>query len=266
MQLSQLFVHPMKSSRGIDSREAEVTLRGLKHDREWLLATPDGQFITGREQPLLVRVEITPRPDGAEFRAPGRTSLQVRHSDFAAGIEATVWSDRFAAWHGDSAADAWFSAYLGQPCRLLWLGEQSARPQKDARPGTLSFADGYPFLLINRASLGDLNSQLASPVTTRHFRPNLVVDADFPWEEDEWKRIRIGEIEFEAIKPCTRCLFTTVEPDSGIPAASGEPMQTLMRLRQRPEGICFGINLVALNAGTLHVGDPVEVLESALEF
>jgi hypothetical protein len=266
MQLSQLFIHPMKSSRGIDRGEARITLRGLEHDREWLLVLPNGQFITGREQPALVRVEITPQAAGALFHAPGLPPLQVRHQDFSAPLDATVWKDQFTAWHGDTTADAWFSHYLGQPCRLLWLGQHSARQQKGGRPGTLSFADGYPFLLINRASLAELNSQLAEPVTTRHFRPNLVVDADFPWEEDDWKRIKIGEVEFEITKPCTRCEFTTVDPDTGERNPNNEPMKTLIRTRQLAEGICFGLNLVALNEGTLRVGDRVEVLESSLAF
>lgn len=266
MQLSQLFIHPLKSSRGIDSTEAIVTQRGLVHDREWLLASPNGQFITGREEPSLVRLDVTPQAEGAEFRAPDRTTLTVRHASFATPLDTTVWKDQFIAWHGDTAADAWFSDYLGRPCRLLWLGEHSARPQKAGRPGTLSFADGYPFMLINRASLNELNSQLAEPVTTRHFRSNLVVDGDFPWQEDEWKRIKIGEVEFELTKPCTRCLFTTVDPDTGVPSSNHEPMQTLIRMRQLPAGICFGVNLVALNEGMIRVGDPVEVLESALVF
>lgn len=266
MQLTQLFIHPMKSSRGIDSRTATVTLRGLEHDREWLLASPNGQFITGREQPSLVRVEITPQADGAVFHAPGQDPLTVQHASFTAPLDATVWKDQFTAWQGDAAADAWFSAYLGQPCRLLWLGKDSARQQKDGGEGTLSFADGYPFLLINRASLADLNSQLAEPVTARHFRPNLVVDADFPWEEDEWKRIKIGEVEFEITKPCTRCIFTTVDPETAELNPSREPMKTLMRTRRLDEGVCFGVNLVALNEGVIQVGDEVEVLESSLAF
>ena len=257
MHLSQLFIHPMKSSRGIDSQQATVTPRGFLHDREWLLASPDGQFITGREQPSLVKVDIAPDSHGALFQAPGQAPLTVRKNDFANAVNTTVWSDHFTAWHGDTAADAWFSAYLGQPCQLLWLGEQSSRQQHDGHEGTLSFADGYPYLLINRASLNDLNSQLAQPVSTRHFRPNLVVDADFPWEEDEWKRVRIGEVEFELTKPCSRCQFTTVDPDSGVTNPTGEPMLTLMRTRQLDEGVCFGINLVALNSGTVQVGDVV---------
>ncbi|KZE33465.1 MOSC domain-containing protein [Crenobacter luteus] len=265
MQLTELYVHPMKSSRGNALEAAAVTPRGLAHDREWLLVEPDGRFITGRTAPGLVRVEVEPTVDGARFSTPGRAPLVVEHAAFTAPHDATVWKDRFPAWHGDATADAWFSAFLGQPCRLLWLGRESQRAQKDDA-AELSFADGYPYLLINRASLAELNAQLAEPVGARHFRANLVVDADFAWQEDEWQRIRVGEVEFEITKPCTRCVFTTVDPERGERRADGEPMKTLIRTRALPEGICFGVNMRALNSGTIRIGDALEVLESKFEF
>lgn len=265
MRLSELYVHPLKSSRGNALESAAVTPRGLAHDREWLLVEPDGRFITGRTAPGLVRVEVEPSEAGARFAAPGRDALVVAHDSFNVPHDATVWKDRFSAWHGNKAADAWFSEYLGQPCRLLWLGGASQRTQKDDA-AELSFADGYPYLLINRASLAELNAQLAEPVGARHFRANLVVDADFAWQEDEWRRIRVGEVEFEITKPCTRCVFTTVDPELGERRADGEPMKTLIRTRALPEGICFGVNMRAVNSGVVRVGDEVEVVESRFEF
>ncbi|RXZ44762.1 MOSC domain-containing protein [Crenobacter cavernae] len=265
MRLTELYVHPLKSSRGNALESATAGPRGLEGDREWLLASPAGHFITGRTAPSLVRVVVEPHADGARFTAPGREALAVEQTRFTTPHDATVWKDQFSAWHGDAAADAWFSDYLGQPCRLLWLGRESQRAQKGG-DGELSFADGYPYLLINRASLDELNAQLAEPVTTRHFRANLVVDADFAWEEDEWKQIRVGDVEFEITKPCTRCIFSTVDPELGKRRSDGEPMRTLLRTRALPEGICFGVNMRALNGGVVRVGDSVEVVESKFEF
>lgn len=265
MHLSQLYIHPLKSGRGIEYSQAYASHQGLLHDREWLLTHPDGRFITARDYPQLVRVQMDLMPGAVLFKAPGKSPIAAIASAYTRPAATQVWKDSFSAWHGDDTVDAWFSDYLGTPCRLLWLGLRSARPQKSGEHG-LSFADGYPYLIVNQASLDELNRQLPRPVTLRHFRPNLVIEGAYPFEEDEWKVLRVGALEFELVKPCTRCILTTVDPDSGEKSEDREPMTTLMRTRRLPEGVCFGVNAVLRGEGLLHVGDAVEVLESKLEF
>ena len=265
MQLASMFVHPLKSTRGIAYHRAYASWQGLLHDREWLLADETGRFITARDYPQLVNVQCSLIPGAILFQAAGHPSVAALTTQFDTPCATTVWKDQFTAYHGSATVDDWFSRYLGIPCRLLWLGRRSQRKQKTIDQG-LSFADGYPYLLVNQGSLDELNSQLAKPATTRHFRPNLVVEGALPYEEDDWKVVRIGSIVFDVAKPCTRCTLTTVNPDNGTPSTDSEPLATLIKTRQLPEGICFGVNLVPRSEGMLQLGDPVEVLELRYTF
>jgi len=265
MQLTSLFVHPLKSGRGIEYHRAFASFQGLLHDREWVLIDADGTCITARTVPQMVLIETVLLPGAALFKFPGKEPILAMSTQYHREVEAQIWRDRFVAYHGDSQVDAWFCEALQTPCRLCWLGLKSTRQQIDG-PHELSFADGYPYLLLNQASLLDLNQQLKTPVTLRHFRPNLTISGATAFEEDEWKSLRIGEVIFDVTLPCTRCILTTVDPDLGTKNAHDEPLATLQRTRMKDEGICFGVNLVARNEGVLRVGDEMEILETNYEF
>ncbi|EEG06897.1 MOSC domain-containing protein [Pseudogulbenkiania ferrooxidans] len=265
MQLASMYVHPLKSARGIPYARAFASWQGLLHDREWLLTDEAGRFITARDYPQLLTIRCTPIPGAILLQAPDAAPIAALATEFDTPSATSVWKDHFTAYHGSPRTDAWFSRYLGIPCRLLWLGCRSHRKQKTSEHG-LSFADGYPYLLVNQSSLDELNTQLPQPVTQRHFRPNLVVSGATPYEEDDWKVVRIGAVIFDVAKPCTRCTLTTVNPDNGMPSPDGEPLATLIKTRQLPEGICFGVNLVPRNEGILQLGDPFEVLELRYTF
>ena len=162
---------------------------------------------------------------------------------------ATVWKDSFAAYTTTDEADDWFSKVLGLRVELLFTGEQSNRV-RDKLGHNVSFADGYPVLVISEASLEELNRRSAEQHSMDQFRTNLVVSDTTPFEEDTWKRIRIGEVEFESVKPCERCILTTVNTRRGTFRESKEPLKTLQEFRANERGgVFFGQNLVALNQG-----------------
>jgi len=265
MQLTHMFVHPMKSARGIAYNRAYASLQGLLHDREWLLVTPAGEFLTARDHPRMLLIEMDLIPGGMLLKAEGQSPILAMTQVYQQSLATAVWQDAFTALHGDPQVDAWFTRVLGIECKLLWLGMKSTRTLKNATT-PMSFADGYPYLLVNQASLDALNQELSQAVTLRHFRPNLVVAGALPYEEDDWSVIQIGDIVFDVAKPCTRCQMTTVDPDTGKFSDANEPMKTLVRTRQLPEGICFGVNLVARNEGLLELGANVEILESRYSF
>lgn len=260
MQLTQIYVHPLKSCRGNAVDESRVQAMGLEHDRRWMVATPEGVFLTGRQHPRLVWVEVAADAAGASFSAPGMAPLRVSVAEMAELQSVDVWGDAFMAYAGSAEADFWLSDYLGVNCRLFYVGETTTRRTEQGTSRPVAFADGYPLLLIGQASLDDLNSRLQLPVTMRHFRPNLVVQTGAAFEEDGWRRLRIGDVEFEHPKPCTRCIFTTIDPETALPSADREPLLTLAGYRRFENGTRFGINLTALNEGVVRVGDMVEVL------
>ncbi|GAA3550245.1 hybrid-cluster NAD(P)-dependent oxidoreductase [Zobellella aerophila] len=262
--ITGLHLYPLKSAAGISVAEAWVSREGLQGDRRYMLARPDGSFITARTHPRLQQVWVTQVADGLELAFAGMPGLAVRPGLFQRRPVATgVWNDSFTAWSTHPDYDTWFSQILEEPVQLLWLGEESGRYRQKLGTG-VSFADGYPLLLISQASLEDLNLRADALQQMSQFRTNLVVSASRPFEEDGWKRIRIGEVEFRVAKPCSRCIMTTVEPGSARFNRLKEPLAALTRYRRGEDGeVYFGQNLVALNEGQIRQGDVIEVLEYA---
>jgi uncharacterized protein YcbX len=265
MHLSSIYLYPVKSCAALAAAQGMVEARGLAGDRRWLIVDDAGKFLTGRQLPLLVRLRATPLPGGLQLAAPASGEIIVAAPPAgAARRRVTVWKDEVdAADAGDDAA-AWLSGLLGRAVRLVHMDGRSSRPVSPthSRPGDqVSFADAYPLLLVSQASLDGLNARLAAPLPMARFRPNLVVDGvAAPHAEDGWKRVRIGAVEFDVVKPCTRCVFTTVDTDRGEFDPTGEPLATLKGYRRSDAGITFGMNLIARGAGTLRPGDAVAVL------
>ncbi len=284
MRLSALYRYPLKSSAALSVDALEIEPRGPRHDRRWMVVDEDGRFLTARALPEMVRIRAEPvrataDGEGLRLSAPGMDPivLPAPPSD-APRLAVTVWKDTVDAQTVGAAADAWLSDCLGRPVRLVRM-DATARRAVDpayAQPGDeVGFADGYPLLLISQAALDDLNARLAAigaaPVTMTHFRPNLVVDGVPAHAEDGWRRVRIGALEFDAVKPCTRCVFTTVDPALGRRRDDGQPLEILKSYRRTPAGITFGMNLIPRGSsprgskprdtGTLRLHDPVEVLD-----
>ena len=263
MHLAGLYLYPIKSSAPLAMETAMVEARGLQHDRRWMVVDAEGRFLTGRQLPRLTLVRAIPGPGGLSLDAPGMPSLQVPFPLAATTVPVSVWKSDVAARPVSAAADGWLSDFLRQPARLVHMDAGVVRPMTDAhaRPGDeVSFADAFPLLLVSRAALDGLNARLAKPVSMLQFRPNLVVDGVAAHAEDGWKRIRIGDVEFDVAKPCTRCVFTTVDPARGERDPDGEPLRTLIGYRRSGDGVTFGQNLIPRSLGTLQAGDVVEVL------
>lgn len=262
--LDSIHLYPIKSTAGMPLARARVTEEGLLGDRRYMVVKPDGSFITARTHPQLQQVVATPMEGGLQLRYPGLEPLTLREQDFSRIPRATgVWGDRFTALQTQPQADHWLSQVAGEPVQLLWLGETSDRFRE--KTGTrVSFADGYPLLLIGQGSLDDLNLRSDALHQMSQFRTNLVASGTRPFEEDGWRRIRIGEVEFRVAKPCSRCIMTTVEPGTDRFNALKEPLATLTRYRRGEDGeVYFGQNLVALNEGWIEAGSEIEVLERA---
>ncbi len=261
--LSAPNIFPLKSCAPLPLRVAEVERRGLRYDRRWIVTDANGRFLTGRQHPRLTLLRVVPDRDALDVTAPGMPPLRLEQPGAGDRTEVTVWANTVAALPAGDAADAWMSAFLGMPAHLAYMDDACVRPVNPdyARPDDeVSFADAFPLLLISEAALDALNAKLASPVPMLRFRPNLVVAHTTPHAEDSWKRIRIGAVEFDLVKPCSRCVFTTVDFERGAFDPSGEPLRTLTTYRRGERGVTFGQNVIPRGLGTLRVGDAVEVL------
>ncbi len=265
--LTSLTIYPLKSCAGLPLTRATVEPLGIQHDRRWMAIRPDGSFMTGRELPALLLVRALPGPTGLQLSAPGMPELQVPLPPAdAPRIDVTVWKDTCSAARAAAEADRWLSEYLGQPTLLVHVDARMDRPvdpQYGAAGDRVSFADGYPLLLISQASLDDLNQRVAHPLPMARFRPNLVVEGCAPFAEDGWKRLRIGTVELAVVKPCDRCVFTTLDPQTAKADPQQEPLRTLATYRRvGPKNkVMFGQNIIVRRPGILSVGDAVEVLE-----
>jgi uncharacterized protein YcbX len=261
--LTQLYVYPIKSTRGLPLGRVLAQPMGLENDRRWMVVRADGSFITGRESPSLVRVSAVPSAGGLRVSAAGRPELHVPAPPAGAPrLEVTIWKDRCSAARAGEAADDWFTRYLGEPVALVYVDGRTDRlvdPHYAKHGEQVGFPDAFPLLLISRGSLEELNRRTPRPVTMEHFRPNLVVDGCEPFAEDSWRQLRVGGVELEVVKPCARCVFTTVNPVTGVVAKDGEPLRTLSEFRRKDGKVMFGQNVLVRRPGTLQVGDRVQV-------
>ena len=226
-----------------------------------MVVDESGGFLSQRSHPRMALVTPSIRADRMRIEAPGMPALETPlHPASVAETNVTVWEDTVSAtWVGERAA-TWFTAFLGTPCSLVHMAEEVIRPADPAyapRGARVSFADGFPFLLLSEESLADLNGRMAQALPMNRFRPNLVVSGGQPFAEDGWDRIQIGEIGLRVVKPCGRCVVTTTDQATG--GRGQEPLRTLATYRRRDGQVMFGQNAVHENTGRLKVGDAVQI-------
>jgi len=267
IRITGISIYPIKSTAGIPIDQCAVEAQGLAMDRRWMLVDDNGDCLTGREFPILTQVRAQLGNEGLRVTAPGMSELPVPFpTNTASAMSVTVWDDSCRALSADDAVDDWFATLLGARCRLVFMGDTRIRAvdSEFGRPADrVSFADGYPLLLISQASLDDLNTRLPQAVGMRRFRPNLVVAGCAAYEEDRWRTIRVGETQFEGVKNCARCVFTTIDPANGEKHPRQEPLRTLGGYRRTPDGgVLFGQNLIPRTLGTIRVGDALTVNDS----
>lgn len=264
MRVVELYVHPVKSMRGNAVASSAVEPIGLAGDRRWMVTDAAGRFLTGRQLPGLSRCIATPTAAGLNL-AMGEDAISVSRPASGTPVEVVVWGDHCAARDAGDDVAAWLERHFGRPLRLVWQDDPRSRPILERRRVTpsdvVSFADGYPLLATTTGSLAELNERLETPVSSRNFRPNVVIDCDRPYAEDDWHTIEIGKVRFRAASACSRCVFTTVDPETGTKRDDGEPLATLGRYRRDPDTrkILFGLNLVPLGTGTIRLGDAVRI-------
>ncbi|MFT5756341.1 MAG: hypothetical protein ACI9LM_001058 [Alteromonadaceae bacterium] len=263
--VTNISIYPIKSTAGIHLSTSWVDALGLSFDRRFVVSDNQGQFFTARTEPTLCLIQANITATGLVLTAPNMPQLIINYDTFSKAYQPiTVWNDTIDGQQCAKEHNRWFSQYLNKSCQLLYFGEKSQRLVKESN-NSVSFADGYPLLLISQASLTDLNQRSSTNdvLEMSRFRPNIVVGHCLPFAEDSWQHIRIGEVEFELSKPCSRCVFTTLNPLTGEKHPQQEPLKTLKTYRQIASGdVMFGQNLIPLNQGKIKQGDTVEVLKT----
>jgi uncharacterized protein len=257
MKISSIHVYPIKSLSGISLLSSKVTLRGLEFDRRWMLVDEQMRFITQRDFPQLAHffVKITDKDlivsyqnDEIEIDLEPQTNI---------ALKVQIWDDIVLAYEVKTSISSWFSIKLGIRCKLVYQPESSIRPIDNHYSVTqtehTSFADGYPILMISEASLAALNEKCEEQIEIARFRPNIVIENAEPFQEDKLKAFKINDILFYGVKPCARCLMTTINLQNL--QKSNEPLKTLSNFRKEGNKILFGQNVVIHSEGFLSVGD-----------
>jgi len=274
--LSHLILYPIKSCAAMPVQEATATIAGLAaqgvHDREWMLVTSDGQFLTQRECPRMATVNPRVEGDALVVNAPGMPPLflQLAAQAHSHTVRVHIWDDMVDADDCGDAAAAWFGYVLDTPCRLVRFKPARARPTSEkwtgGAPSAARFADAYPLLLIGQAALDEINGRMLAagraPLPMDRFRPNLVVTGTDPFEEDYTASFQAGDILIQPVKPCARCPIPAIDQATGIPGP--DPLDILQTWRSKAildGAVCVGMNcIVAAGAGgILRVGQPLEV-------
>lgn len=275
MTLSQIWIYPIKSLPGISLDSAEIEVRGLQHDRRWMLVDQNNHFITQRDYPQMSLIEVGLEQFGIKVKAAEMPVLIIPWVDQEIEtfdeVEVKVWNDTCQALHINSAIDNWFSEALGIDCQLVYMPDKTQR-EVDAeftqRTEITSFTDGFPNLLISEASLADLNGRLETPLSMSRFRPNLVVEGCEAFDEDTWRHFEIAGVDFYAVKACSRCAITTVDPEQGK-ITSKEPLKTLAQYRRKGNKVYFGQNVLhrlPVGSQTIRVGDSITVSETGKSY
>ena len=245
---------------GISLQSSQLDSMGLQYDRRWMVVSLEGKFITQRSHPQMALIQPLLNNDQLTLSSFGLNDhiVPLATAD-SLDITVKIWGDTVNAKRIGDKTDAWLEQTIGEPCHLVYILNDEIR-QCDlnyANNGDRTgFSDGFPLLLISQASLDDLNSKLDTAIPMKRFRPNLVITGCEAFAEDTWKEIKIHLSTFRIVKPCSRCIITTVDPEIGI-TTSPEPLQTLATYRKRANKIMFGQNVVHKSIGALSVGDKV---------
>lgn len=276
--VSGLGVHPVKSTAIRPVESAVVLPAGLEGDRRWMVVDADGVLVSARElRTLFSVVADTPATDPSvtsslRLRAPELPDLLLE----APAVEAVpvrLFSHDLRAVPYGAEVGAWLDkATASAGLRLVWCEDPAQRSLNPSysRPGDhTGFADGYPVTLASLDSLRRLNDwivegalergePLPDPLPISRFRANVVIQGAEPFAEDDWTRIRIGEVWFRKAKGVDRCAMTLIDPADL--STDKEPIRTLSRHRLADHKTWFAVQLIPDGTGTIGVGDVVEAV------
>lgn len=264
--ITALNFYPIKSCAGTPLTEAQLTARGIAHDREFMLVDATGTFLTQRELPRMALIHPTRAADVLHVTAPDMPELVMPViTDAPEHVPVRIWRDTCDAVDQGGDAAQWFSQFLGITCRLVRMAPDYVRHVNQDFALTpqdqVSFADGYPLLIISEESLADLNQRITGPrLPMNRFRPNIVIaGAGLPFGEDRLRRFCVGELTFHVVKPCKRCPIPTTDQTTAI--VGKEPLKTLAKFRRLPDdGVIFGQNVIHSGPGTIRVGQALTAL------
>lgn len=267
-----LHSYPVKSCAGINHTEVGLTPAGLSYDRQWVIVDRQGVFMTQRQYAKMALIQPAIENGTLTLSAPGMSDLSIMpapDTPVPPPVSVRIFgSDTQGLDEGDTPSE-WLSEFMGTPCRLLrvhpladrkasrdyvnaWRRKHHEDTPEFPADHVFGFADGFPFLVANQASLDELNQQLQNKgepsIPMNRFRPNIVLQGLDAYEEDFVASMRVGDLTFAFVKRCARCPIPNIDQATAV--SSPEPALTLSAYRRFAEGILFGVNAVVAGAET----------------
>lgn len=266
--VAALYSYPIKSMRGVRRDTLDIADGRPDADRLWLLVDEDGRFMHQRDFPQMARVEIALFDESVRADSPGLPSLSLARPDRAPSSGdphgyVKLWRRSAAVRRVSAEADDWFTAALGVSCRLMAFVPDRPALTAPSYEAHSSLQDATPFHLISLDSLEDLNRRTSVHVPADRFRANIVVAGNVPYDEDRWRELEIGTAAFQWVKPCTRCVATTTDQQTGA-RIGNEPLRALSRYRRMGPTVVFGHYVIGkVGNPPVSIGDPVTVTATA---
>lgn len=263
--ISLIRVYPVKSTAGLDLTSTQVEGYGLRHDRRFMLVDEKGEFLSARRFPKMLGLSCTPLENGIRVAGSEGETITVDAPTRTTTEAFMLWKASVAAVEVSPVASDWFSAYLSIRCRLVSVPSFPEAGQGfDVDPTTeaASFVDSKPVLIVSRSALEALNARVGEDLSIERFRPNIVVDACSPHAEDTWTGIRVGNVDFEIVGPCERCVLTMYNPKTFERHPQFQPIRALGEYRRNARGrVTFGVYAIPRSVGRIAVGDPVTAID-----
>lgn len=261
--ISQLAIYPLKSAAAIPLQQSAITRLGLAGDRRWLLIDEQGKFVTQRQYAQMALLKVSAIDDVLQVTAPNMPPLTAT-PNYPHEISVSIWQDTVMALTVCEQADTWFSQFLGIKVRLVFFPDYSQRVVDTTWAGEghqTAFSDGFPILVISQASFDDLSQRWAKTVDWRRFRPNMIIAGDFaPYSEDKWQTLKIGDLELDLVKPCSRCVIPSIDPETTIKDSSINKILAEHR-RQADGKVYLGQNAIIRHLPTDFVITQGQVVE-----
>jgi uncharacterized protein len=271
--ISEIWIYPVKSLGGIKLKSAIVESKGLKYDRRWVIVDENNRFLSQRELPQMALISVGLSIENGQLNImefthlanePNKYILKNPERSFENSMKITVqvWDDSIEGILINDGINDWLSVILGLKCRLVYMPDTTKRHVDSNYANSVddetSFSDAYPYLIVGTEAMKLLNSKLEEPISIVRFRPNIVFDGGQPHDEDNWKKIIIGDSEFLGVKNCARCQMLTIDPSTA--ERGKEPLKTLNKYRARNNKVYFGQNLLVTKKGLISIGDEVVVV------
>jgi len=260
ISIKSIQLYPIKGMGGIPLKHTKALKEGIEWDRHWMLINERGEFITQREQRNLVFFKTELLEDGIQVSYENDSLRIPFKSMLSESCEVQIWEHTLKANVWDKRFSAWFSDRLDKNVQLVSLNKDHARIKKiivEPSEIPIRFSDGYPYTILGTASINSLNDKLENKIDASRFRSTILLETQTPHEEDNWTDFKLGGLAFRMVKPCTRCVVTTIDQKTGT--ASKEPLKTLNNYRKVGNHILFSMNAICLEEGNLSVGDTLEI-------